>query len=857
MRGWLRRFRLLALISVAALATGPLHAQSSGSRTVVPGPGYAAHGVKEALLGDSYRDQWTSPLRVEVLDLGSYAGGLKPLKLGGGLQTKSLRFAGADGKEYTFRSVDKYPDLAAEPALHGTIVGRTIQDQTSSLHIGGPLAVPVMLDALGVLHATPRLFLMPDDPRLGEFRAQFAGMLGTVEERIDDQEKETPGFGGFTRILDTPTLFKRLEDSADDRIDARGYLTARLFDLLINDWDRHEDQWRWAAVDSGGVRWWKAIPRDRDYAFVDYDGLAMALARRMARNTVEFTDEIHNVHGLTMNARVQDRRLLAELDRRSWDSVTASVQARLTDEVIDRAMRRMPPEIQALSAQKTAARLKSRRESLPGAADVYYRLLSLDVDVHATDKRDVAAIDRHPDGSVEVRLYDADKEGQAHGDPYFDRRFVHGETNEIRVYMQGGDDRAVIRGESQRTLTVRIIGGGGDDILADSSRVVGRKAALYDDRGENRFIPGPTTGVDVRPFEAPSQTHGFTGETSRDGGRGLGTTPLVGFKGEDGLILGLMKSYTRFGFRRVPYAYTISAGAEVGTLSGAMAAEVSGDVRRENSRKGYSFLMRASQLQSFRFHGFGNSTSSTEDGGFYIVRRDELQARAMVHVDVLPRGTFSVGPVVTLGRNELPDGTPFALESNGARNTREVGALTELLVDRRDDIVYPRHGVRTLAGASVYPLVGGPSGAFGEAHATASAYWTMAGEHLPTLAVRAGGKKLWGDFPIHDAAFVGGSATLRGYPYQRFAGDAMTFGGAELRQPLGKAKLIAKGTLGVLLLADAGRVYYQGAGSDRWHGALGGGLWFHFKIRSTPLGASATFAQGETSAVYLKFGAPF
>jgi hypothetical protein len=85
----------------------------------------------------------------------------------------------------------------------------------------------------------------------------------------------------------------------------------------------------------------------------------------------------------------------------------------------------------------------------------------------------------------------------------------------------------------------------------------------------------------------------------------------------------------------------------------------------------------------------------------------------------------------------------------------------------------------------------------------------------------------------------------------------VTYGSAELRQPLGTAKLLVRGQIGATVMADAGRVYYSGEDSNEWHSAVGAGLWFHFRIRTTPLGASATFALGEEPALYLKFGAPF
>jgi hypothetical protein len=61
----------------------PLFGQSMRSAPdsvlVVPGPQYASPpGGQRWLLGDGYRDLWTAEIRVEVLDLQSFAGGLTP-----------------------------------------------------------------------------------------------------------------------------------------------------------------------------------------------------------------------------------------------------------------------------------------------------------------------------------------------------------------------------------------------------------------------------------------------------------------------------------------------------------------------------------------------------------------------------------------------------------------------------------------------------------------------------------------------------------------------------------------------------------------------------------------------------------
>src|SRR5690606_12280465 len=117
------------------------------------------------------------------------------------------------------------------------------------------------------------------------------------------------------------------------------------------------------------------------------------------------------------------------------------------------------------------------------------------------------------------------------------------------------------------------------------------------------------------------------------------------------------------------------------------------------------------------------------------------------------------------------------------------------------------------------------------------------------LALRAGGKAVWGpEFPIQEAAFVGGLGTVRGYPRQRFLGDAALFGGAEARSVLSRFNFVFRGDLGALALVDGGRVFVDGEDSDTWHTAFGGGLWIGTLGRSRT--ASLVYAYGEEHSLY-------
>jgi hemolysin activation/secretion protein len=149
---------------------------------------------------------------------------------------------------------------------------------------------------------------------------------------------------------------------------------------------------------------------------------------------------------------------------------------------------------------------------------------------------------------------------------------------------------------------------------------------------------------------------------------------------------------------------------------------------------------------------------------------------------------------------------------------------------------------------------------FGEVHGEAAYYQPIDILSTPTLALHVGGKKVWSDtagaIPYHEAAYIGGSRSVRGYPQQRFAGDASTYGAAELRVPLSRIYIFVPGNLGIFGLYDIGRVYLEGDTSDSWHSSYGGGLWATF-INTANTASLAIAASEEDTRLYLLAGFAF
>ncbi len=847
MRAALALLLLAGPLAAQAVPAGREPAQTSVVRA--PGAHYGASGLHRFVLGTDYRALWTTPVSVEVLDLGSAEGGLVPLGRTGGQQSKTLKLGNPSGQQFFFRSIDKDPTKALPEELRGTVAGWVVQDQISSANPLAPLVVSRLLAATSILHNAPRLYVLPDDARLGEFRADFGGLMGFLEERVGGSGLAAH-WQGAVEIIDSDTLFARVDRDADDRVDARAFLLARLFDVYIGDWDRHRDQWRWARMDDALPRRWLPIPIDRDQAFVRFDGVALSIARQTLPKLVKFGAGFSDMAGQTWNGRDLDRRFLSDLERPVWDSVGRSLQAALSDSVIADAVRALPAEHFALAGPRLEARLKHRRDALMEAVDRYYHLLSAQVDIHATDEADVASIARRDDGGVTVGLSRTSGAGAGR---YFERRFEPGQTREVRLFLGRGDDTAVVRGVGGG-ITVRILGDSGADRLTDSSS--GGPNRFYDADGRDARTTGRSTPIDRQRYVPPPSPdpHAIP---PRDWGHRWQPLTWASYGPDVGLFVGGGRTLTTYGFRKYPFATRHRFRAGIATGPWTYRVDYLGEFHRENSRASLVLFARASGVEVLRFHGFGNETSAAGSDAFYRVTQDQFSLELALLLPVGGRLTLLAGPTLKYASTDRrADRFLATVNPYGAGNFGEVGARAALRLDTRNRRNAASRGVMLELGGSIHPAWWDVQETFGEAHAEAAVYLSPPAPLDPTLALRAGGKKLWGAYPYFDAAFIGGPATIRLGRENRYAGDASAYGSAELRLALVRARLVLPAELGIFGLADAGRVYFAGESSSRWHTAFGGGIWVAFLNRSNTFSA-AVAASDERTRVYLQAGFAF
>jgi hypothetical protein len=534
----------------------------------------------------------------------------------------------------------------------------------------------------------------------------------------------------------------------------------------------------------------------------------------------------------------------------------------------------MPAEWYPLDGPRLVAALKKRREALVKEADVFYQHLTGQVDVHATNAAELARVKRLEDGGVRVEVARLGADG-APESPYFERRFVRGETSEIRLYMRGGDDRIEVEGP-RGGITVRVVGGKGNDLL-DDAKAGGTRG--YDSLGDNRVAPGSGTAWDRRPYTAPPGPPAAPWIPPRDWGRDNFFIPWASYSSDYGVFLGGGVSTVGYGFRRHPWAdhQTLRAGWAFGAKQPRL--DYRGEFQRVNS--GVRLGLRAywSGLEVLRYYGFGNETTAEEGDDFYKVRQRQLVFVPSLTWPLVGSLDLTLAPAVQWAKTQDDEDLVTQEKPYGSGTFGQVGGWARLRLDTRRAMNrtsgtkaalpslfgaagYPVSGVYFEAIGSVFPKVWDVESTYGWVEGQAAGFLTAGSQGRATLAARVGSKHMFGTYPFHNAAVVGGGGffsgldAVRGLRPNRFIGDTSLYGNAELRLYLSRFFLALPGEWGIFGFGDVGRVWLEGETSDTWHSSWGGGLWIGLLSRANSV--AFTVAQSdERTAFYIRAGFSF
>lgn len=801
-------------------------------------------GLKKYFMGQNYRHEWSAPVKMKVLDLSKEKGGLKIESLGGGTQTRSLRLVDKSGKEWVLRTVYKNTARAIPESFREKAGEVLMPEINSSAHPYGALVVPSLAKAIDITTASPELFFVPDDStNLGFYRLLFANTVCMLEARnaaLNDAESKTT----------SKTFSKILEDN-DHRPDQEAVLKARLLDMLIGDFDRHMDQWRWGTNDTGKGKLYYPIPRDRDQAFFYSNGKTLRwISSRSIPFLKGFQKDIPFVEWLNYSARDFDRVFLTGLGKEQWETTIDYFKKSMTDSVIQNAVKKLPPEIYAINGQSINNKLTSRREEIRKAALRYYKFISRRVNVIGSNQKEYFKVSNHGQG-LEVKVYEKGRGGDTSFVMY-NRIFDPSVTKEIRLFGLNDDDVFEIEENAASRIKIRIIGGKGNDTFDIRGNV---ENLIYDVRSDLNFVKNKSRTKDRFSTDIPvNETSIFGFQYNRTKFPQL----LFSFNSDDGYMTGIGFSKRTHGFRNLPYASDQHLSALYAINRKALNIRYRGEFN--HITRNIDLVVEGNYLEPAlrNFTGLGNKTkvNSDKEFNFYRSRYHSFEMEALFRKRYFEKLHFLAGPYFYRYWSRYEDnvnsilGTPrqIGLDSLDVYSNKSyIGAKLAMQFDNRNDRLVPTRGI--FWNNEIVATAGSGTGSsnFTKFTSDLSIHASFKDEAKFVMVLAVGGGHIFSkNYEYFQALSLGvNNPNIHGFRKNRYSGSSLLYGSFEVRIKLFDLNsYILPGPVGITGFYDVGRVWLKNEESKKYHNAVGGGVYF-IPFNSFIISATAGFSGNE------------
>lgn len=798
-------------------------------------------GFHETLFGDRYRDVYSKKITVPVATLDTLYGGLEIVRKGGGHQTSSLRLMRKDGRELNMRALRKsatqylqavvFKDTYIQDDFEQTEVENLILDFYTAAHPYAFLAIPDLSHAAELYHTNPKLFYIPKHKYLGDFNTEYGGELYMIEERPEENYTDERTFGYADDIESTHDIIEKIRKGEKYKIDENAYIRARLFDMLIGDWDRHQDQWRWAQFNQkNGDKVYKPIPRDRDQVFSNFDGALLDVLKVITGATKQlqvYDAEAKDVKWMNSAGVKLDRVLIQKSEKEVWLKQAKFLQENITDEVIENAFSKVPKEVQDAYLFDTKEKLKGRRGNLVDIAQRYYDYLNGLVTITGTDKDDHFEITRIGDNETNVKvskIIDGKK-----AEVILDRTFNKDITKELWVYGLDDKDIFEVSGKANNMIYIRIIGGQDNDTYIIKN---GRRIKVYDHKSKKNTIE-ENRGAQIKLTDVYNLNLFDFQKTII---RSNMITPSIGYNPDDGIKFGIADTYTVKGFQRNPFSqqHTFKGGYYFATNGFDLKynGEFANIFADWNLHVGGRFT---SENFSGNFFGFGNETINNDENLDFDYNRVKTSIYA-AEVGFLKRSSFgsdytfkAIIEGIELENTADRFITEFAPDSNEEFYSRKVFTAIEAEYNYAsfDNNLNPTTGMTFLLNLGSRTNVEDMDDVYGYINSNLGFYNSLSKNGKLVLKTDLRSQfRIGNDFEFYQASNIGGNNGLRGYRNERFTGRNSLIGSADIRYSLRSFKTyLLPLQIGIFVGGDVGRVWLKGDYSDKWHNDYGGGFW--------------------------------
>ncbi|GGG44669.1 metallophosphoesterase [Bizionia arctica] len=792
------------------------------------------------LFGERFREDYSTKVTVRVAYLDTLKGGLTPTRKGGGTQSKTLQFTAPDGKRYVMRAMKKqavqfiqaamFQDQYVENQFEDTFSESFIQDIFTGSFPYSPFVTGTLSDAIDLAHLNTKLYYIPKQEALGDFNDEFGDELYMFEEHASDGHTELAS-GNFTgNILSTMDMMQEISKNDTKIIDEDAYIKARLFDMLIGDFDRHQDQWRWLEFEENDMTVYKPLPRDRDQPFSKmsdgFIGGTIVTLMPTARSFRKYASDLKDVKGHTRNSYPLDMAFITKSNKEVWDAQVKFIQEHLTDSVIDQAFNEIPNEVNPVTIAEIKDMLKARRQNLQKISDRYVKLITKYAVITATNKDDYIKVEGFENGDVLVSM---SRKRNHTKEEFFNRTYHPKQTKEIWIYGLDDEDTFEVINKSKR-IKIRLIGGqNNDDYIVNQ----GKNIVIYDYKSKKNDLE-QAQKAHIR-LQDKYDLNVYDYKKLRNNTNQL--TPLVGMNPDDGVKIGVTNTYTVYGFERNPFtsqhkvqaAYFFATNGYVLNYKGEFANVI-----------GSTNLLIEAQFNSpnfsLNFFGYGNQTQNNENE--LGLNYNRVKVRGLSIAPSLVWKAYG-GSEVVLGvmyqSIEVDDTNGRYVENNTELpnyiyDENDFGSINaKFQFENFDNKVYPTIGMSTSIEVGFKTNLNEMDTNFVYLIPEISFVHKLNASGSLVLATKLKSHLIFNnDFEFYQAATIGGTDGLRGFRNQRFTGQKSFYQNSDIRFSFNSSKTtllpIRYGLYGGF---DYGRVWMDQEDSTKWHNSYGGGLFIN------------------------------
>ena len=797
-------------------------------------------GFFESVWGQHYREVYSTKIRAKVATLDTLYGGLEIVRKGGGHQTRSLRLRTKDGRELNMRALRKsatqylqtvlFKESYIQDDFERTQVEGLILDFYTAAHPYAFMVVPDLSNAAQVFHTNPKLYFIPKHKYLGDYNEEYGGELYMIEERPEENYAGERNFGYADDLESTHDIIEKVRKDEKYKIDENAYVRARLFDMLIGDWDRHQDQWRWAQFDQpNGDKVYRPIPRDRDQVFSNFDGALLDVMRAISGSTKQlqvYDDKLEDIKWMNNAGIKLDRTLIQQSDKDTWLEHAKFLQEHITDEVIDIAFSNVPKEVQDKTLEEIKQNLKGRRDNLIDIATRYHKYLNQLVILTGTDKDDYIEVIRQ--GNKETRVIISRIKGGEKADVLVDKVFHRDLTKEIWIYGLDDKDIFEVTGKGNNMIFTRLIGGQNNDTYIIKS---GRRVKVYDHKSKKNTVE-ENKGAAIR-FTDIYKLNLFDYE------KNILTksimTPAIGYNPDDGVSLGLSYALTKDGFQRNPFSsqHKFRGGYFFATKG----FSLNYDGEFSNVMGDWNLHLGAritSANFTNNFFGYGNETVNIDesDRDYNRVRTSTYQVKA----GIIKKGHFgsdygvrAIFEGIELDATDNRFITDMVPETESEFYERRYfgGLEGEFNYESFDSKINPTRGMTFKLHVGGKTEFEDTKYTYGFINSNLGFYNALSRNRKLVLKTDIRSQFRFGDDLIfYQAANIGGDNGLRGFRTERFTGDKSLVSSADLRYSFNSFRTsVLPLQIGIFGGFDVGRVWQDHEDSDKWHNDYGGGFW--------------------------------